>query len=149
MDTPYLRTLQDFTVGRVFDHQPHKTVIESDNNLFCLLTFNHNPLHSDVEYAASKPHGRIVVAGTYVFSLAVGLSVPDISGACIANLEYEKIAHHAPVFIGDTIRARSVILNVEPSRSKPDRGVLTVATEVFNQDDRLVLSFRRKVLLPK
>jgi acyl dehydratase len=148
MNAPYLRTLRDFSVGQVFEHLPHKTVTESDHNLFCLLTWNHNPLHGDVEYAAAKPHGRIVVAGPYVFSLAVGISVPDISGACIANLEYEKVVHHAPVFIGDTLRVRSAILAVNPSRNKPDRGVLTVATEVFNQENVQVLSFQRKVLLP-
>jgi acyl dehydratase len=148
MDIPFFRTWNDFQPGQTFEHWPHKTITESDNNLFCLLTMNHNPLHLDAEYAASKAQGRIVVVGTYVLSLVVGMSVADISGAAIANLEYKKIIHHAPVLIGDTIRARSRIISVEPSRHKPDRGVVTVETEAFNQDGIKVLSLRRKVLLP-
>jgi acyl dehydratase len=110
---------------------------------------NHNPLHLDAKYAAQTKHGRILVAGTYVFSLVVGMSVADLSGAAIANLEYENVIHHAPVFIGDTIRARSSVISVEPSSRKKDRGILTVDTEAFNQDNIRVLSLRRKVLLPK
>jgi len=147
--SPYFRTLNDFSVGQVIEHWPHKTVTESDNNLFCLLTLNHHPLHSDKEYAKTQQHGRIVVAGPYVISLVVGMSVPDISGASIANLEYEKIIHHAPVFVGDTISARSRVLEVKPSKSKPDRGVISVETEAYNQDGEKVLSLRRKVLLPQ
>jgi acyl dehydratase len=149
-DNPsYRRTLSDFHEGQVFEHWPRKTITESDNNLFCLLTLNHHPLHSDAEYAAKQQQGRIVVAGPYVFSLVVGLTVPDISGASIANLEYENVTHHAPVFIGDTIRAVTRILQVSPSRTKPDRGVVSVATAAFNQHDEKVLSFKRHVLIPK
>ncbi|MCX6641473.1 MAG: MaoC family dehydratase [bacterium] len=147
-DQPYQRTLGDFHVGQTFEHWPHKTVTESDHNLFCLLTMNHNPLHSDEVYASGKQHGKILVAGPYIFSLVVGMSVPDISGSCIANLGYEQVVHHAPVFVGDTIGARSEVLAVEPSLIKPDRGVLTVETEGFNQDGLKVLSFKRRVLLP-
>lgn len=147
--SPYFRTLNDFSEGQIFEHWPRKTVTESDNNLFCLLTLNHHPLHSDEEYAKAQLHGRIVVVGTYVISLVVGMSVPDISGASIANLEYEQIIHHAPVFVGDTISARSKVLKVKSSRSKSDRGVITVETEAYNQNGEKVLSLRRKVLLPK
>ena len=147
MDKPYHRTLNDFKPGQRFEHWPRKTVTESDNNLFCLLTMNHHPLHSDALYAADQQQGRIVVAGSYVLSLVVGMSVADISGAAIANLEYEAIIHHAPVFIGDTIGARSEILAVMPSQTKPDRGVITVETEGYNQDGLKVLTLRRKVLL--
>jgi acyl dehydratase len=149
MDRPFHRTLDDFLPGQTFEHWPRKTITESDNNLFCLLTMNHHPLHLDAEYAAKQQQGRIVVAGTYVLSLTVGLSVADISGAAIANLEYESIVHHAPVFVGDTIAARSVIAAVEPSRSKPHRGVITVVTEAYNQDGIKVLTLRRKVLVPR
>jgi acyl dehydratase len=149
MDKPFHRICGDFHPGQTFDHWPCKTVTESDNNLFCLLTMNHNPLHLDAKYAAQTKHGRILVAGTYVFSLVVGMSVADLSGAAIANLEYENVIHHAPVFIGDTIRARSSVISVEPSSRKKDRGILTVDTEAFNQDNIRVLSLRRKVLLPR
>ena len=149
-DNPsYRRTLDDFQVGHVFEHWPHKTITEGDNNLFCLLTMNHHPVHLDAEYCKQHPYGRILVVGTYVLSLVVGMSVADLSGAAIANLEYERITHDGPVFIGDTIRACTRILDVRPSRTKPDRGVLYVQTEAFNQQGVRVLTLRRKLLLPR
>lgn len=144
----YRRTFEDFKVGQLFEHWPHKTITESDNNLFCLLTMNHNPVHLDVEYCKSQQHGKILVAGPYVLSLVVGMTVADISGTAIANLEYEKIIHHAPVFLDDTLRAETIVLEARISRSKPDRGVLYVETNAYNQHDQKVLSFRRRILLP-
>jgi len=149
-DNPsYKRTLDDFEIGQVYEHWPHKTITEGDNNLFCLLTMNHHPVHLDVEYCKGHPHGRILVVGTYVLSLVVGMTVADISGAAIANLAYETITHDAPVFIGDTIGARTRVLDVRQSQTKPDRGVLYVETEAFNQDGEKVLTLRRKLLLPR
>lgn len=144
----YNRKLNDFEKGQVFKHYPHKTVLESDNNLFCLITMNHHPIHSDLEFAKKSQHKKILVVGTYVLSLVVGMSVPDISGTAIANLEYEKIIHDGPVFIGDTIRAESVVLDVRPSKSKPDRGIVYVETMAYNQRDEKILTLRRRVLIP-
>lgn len=146
---PYKMLLGDFQPGQIYKHYPPKTIMESDNNLFCLLTTNHHPLHSDVELAKKSQHGRILVVGTYVLSLVVGMSVPEISGAAIANLEYEKVIHNAPVFIGDTIYAESKILEVRGSKSKIDRGILYVETIALNQENTRVLTLRRSVLLPK
>lgn len=146
---PYRRCLEDFQAGQEFDHWPRKTITESDNNLFCLLTMNHHPVHSDVEFCRNHPHGKILVVGTYVLSLVVGMTVADISGAAIANLEYEKITHDGPVFIGDTLAAHTTVLDVRPSQSKPDRGVLYVETTATNQRGERVLTLRRKLLLPR
>ena len=97
----------EYQIGDTYRHWPGKTITESDNNLFTLLVMNHNPLHIDKEYAKNSQHGKILVVGTLVFSLVAGMSVSDISGKAIANLDYESILHHAPVFIGDTIHAES------------------------------------------
>ena len=144
----YRRYLDDFEEDAVLQHWPGKTETESDNNLFCLLTMNHHPVHLDVQYCSGTPYGRILVAGTYVLSLVVGLTVPDISGAAIANLGFERVIHHAPVFIGDSLRAETKVLDVRRSRSKPDRGVLHTETTAFNQRNERVLSFSKRVLLP-
>lgn len=146
---PFGRYLDDFEVGDVYHHLPGKTITESDNNLFCLLTMNHHPVHLDVPYAVRQQHGRILVVGTYVFSVVVGMTVRDISGVAIANLEYEQVTHLAPAYIGDTLHARSTVLDITPSSSKPDRGVVHIETTATNQDDGTVLKFRRKVLVPK
>ena len=122
------RTYANFEIGDEYVHWPGKTITESDNNLFSLLTMNHHPLHLDVEFAANRQHGRILVVGTYVFSLVVGQSVRDISGAAIANLSYENIDHLAPSFVGDTIYSKTSVLSKRLSQSKPDRGVVGVET---------------------
>ena len=88
-------------------HKQSKTITESDNNLFCLLTMNHHPVHLNREYAEKAKHGQILVVGTLVFSLVVGMSVQDLSWEAVANLEYINVMHLRPVFIGDTIYARS------------------------------------------
>jgi acyl dehydratase len=94
-------------------------------------------------------HGKILVVGTLVFSLVVGMTVPDISGKAIANLEYEKINHLAPVFLNDTIHAKTIVLDKRESNSKKDRGIIYVETIAYNQNNDAVLSFKRKVLIPK
>lgn len=143
------RCFEGFEKGDVYKHWPGKTITESDNNLFSLLTMNHHPVHLDHEYSASKQHGQVLVVGTLVFSLAVGLTVRDVSGKAIANLDYENISHLAPVYLNDTIHAETTVLDVKPSSSKPDRGVVYVETKVFNQNGVVVLSFRRHVLVPR
>ncbi len=139
---------EDFRVGEVKKHWPGKTISESDNNLFCLLTRNDNPLHSDAHYMEGHQHGKILVAGTLVFSLVVGMSVRDTSGQAIANLDYEKITHDGPVFLGDTIYAETEILDKRET-SKGDRGIIHVESRAFNQRGEQVLTLRRRFLVPK
>ena len=140
---------EDFEVGTVIAHSRSKTIFESDNNLFSLLTMNHHPVHLDIDYCEKQQHGKILVVGTLVFSLAVGLTVDDISGQAVANLGYEKITHDLPVFINDSIRVETTILDKRESKTKNDRGIVSVRSEVFNQDDKRVMSFERKVLVKK
>jgi acyl dehydratase len=140
---------EDFIVGTEIKHALSKTIFESDNNLFSLITMNHHPLHTNKEFASKSQHGQILVVGTLVFSLVVGITVPDISGKAIANLGYEEVKHLAPVFINDTIYARTKILDKRESASKPDRGIVYVETTGYNQNGLDVISFRRKVLVKK
>lgn len=143
------RFLEDFKVGDVYKHSDKKTITEKDNNLFCHITMNHHPLHLDAEYVKSTIYKKIVIAGTFIASVAVGLSVSDISGKAIANLDYEKIIHYAPVFLGDTLHAETEILEVKKSKSQPDRGIVFVETRAFNQNNQKVLTLRRHILIPK
>ena len=140
---------EDFQTGDMIRHSLSKTVFESDNNLFCLLTMNYHPVHTNQDSAASQQHWKILVVGTLVFSLVVGFTVPDISGKAIANLDYEKIEHLAPTFVGDTLYARTEVLDVRASRSKPDRGIVYVETTGYNQDGIDVIRFRRHVLIKR
>ena len=140
---------EEFEVGSVINHALSKTIFESDNNLFSLLTMNHHPVHTNVDYASQQQHGKILVVGTLVFSLVVGFTVPDISGKAVANLGYEDVKHLAPTFIGDTLYARTKVLSKRESTSKKDRGVVYVETIGYNQRGEDVISFRRNVLVKK
>lgn len=143
------RYFEEFEPGQHFAHWPGRTITETDNIWFSLLTMNQHPLHIDSHYGSETQHSRNLVVGTLVFSIAVGMSVADISGRAIANLEYEEIKHIGPVFNGDTIYAETDVLETIASRSKPDRGIVHVETRVFNQRHEHVMTFRRRVLIPR
>jgi len=140
---------EEFEAGTTINHSLSKTIFESDNNLFSLLTMNHHPVHTNLDYAAKNQHGKLLVVGTLVFSLVVGMTVPDISGKAIANLGYEDIMHLNPVFVNDTIYAKTKIISKVASKSKLDRGTIYVETTAYNQLGVDVLSFKRKVLIKK
>lgn len=143
------KNYDEFGVGDVYKHWPEKTITESDNNLFCLLTMNSHPVHLDEEFAKGQQHKRILVVGTLVLSLVVGLSVRDTSGKAIANLEYSDIIHHLPVFIGDTIYAETEVLAKRLSKSNRKRGIVSLETRAYNQENKKILTLRRKILVAK
>jgi len=134
--SPIGHYFEEFETGQVIRHSASKTIFESDNNFFSLLTMNHHPLHTIRDFAAKSQHGQILVVGTLVFSIVVGMTVPDISGKAIANLEYEKVEHLGPVFLNDTLYAQTEILEARPSDSESDRGIIYVETTACYQDDK-------------
>ncbi len=140
--------LEDYEVGDRFQHWPGKTITEADDHLFCMLTMAASPLHVDRAFAESTIFGKNVVVGTYIYSLLLGMSVPDISGRALANLGTSDLRHTAPLFHGDTLYGETEILGTRPSKSRPGEGVLSVRTEGFNQDRKQVCIFSRAVLLP-
>ena len=140
---------EDFTPGQTFKHWPGRTVTDFDNTWFTLMTMNTNPIHFDAAYAAKSQHGRCLVNGLLVIATVTGMSVKDISENAIAALEYESIRHTAPTYGGDTLYAETTVLEVTPSTSKPDRGVVYVETHGLNQKGEQVLTLRRRVLVPR
>jgi len=142
------RYLEDFTVGDVYEHRPGKTVTEYDNHLFTLLTLNTHPLHFDAEYGKLTEWGRNLVVSPYTLSLLIGMSVSDLSQKTIANLGMDEVKFSAPVFAGDTLYAESEVLEVRPSQSRPGQGIVTVRTTGKNQDDIVVCTFKRSMLIP-
>lgn len=140
---------EEFVVGETIHHNLSKTIFESDNNLFSLLTMNHHPVHINEHYAENNQHGKILVVGTLIFSLVVGITVPDISGKAVANLGYENIKHLAPLFIGDTLYAKTSVISKRDSKSKKDRGIVSVETTGYNQSGIEIIKFKRNVLIKK
>ena len=146
---PYGRYFEEFKVGEVIKHWPGRTINEADCTWFALLTMNQHPIHSDAHYAATQTqHGQRLVLGPLVFSIGIGMTVADVSGKAIANLEIKKIIHEAPTFIGDTLYSESTVLATRDS-SRGDRGTVTVETRVRNQRGERVMTFTRTALIPK
>ncbi len=144
------RTFEEFTVGDVYRHWPGRTITEADDHLFCMLTMNHHPLHIDAHYAGTQTDfGRNVVVGNLVYSVLLGMSVPDVSGKAIANLEVESLRHVAPTFHGDTLYGETTVLETRESTSRDDRGIVRVETRGYTQEGTVVCTFRRTVLVPR
>lgn len=141
------RFFEDFEVGDVYPHPLGRTLTQSDNIWFTLMTQNTAPLHFDQHYAAQTEFKRPLINSCLTLSLVTGQSVTDISQNVFANLGWDEVRLPNPVFEGDTVYSRSEVLEMRESRSRPDVGVVTVRTEGHNQDGVLVISFRRTLLV--
>jgi len=144
------RYYDEFTVGETIEHGRRRTVSEADNQQFCDMTMNQQPLHLDAAFATATQFGERLVNGLYTLSLAVGLSIPETTdGTIVANLGYDEIEHPAPVFHGDTIRAQSTVVDKRET-SDGERGIVTMRVEAFTLadegEDELVCSFTRTAL---
>lgn len=134
---------EDHQVGQVFEHHWGRTLNESDNSLFTVLTLNYNPLYFNVEYAKAHGHPNVVVNPLLVFNTVLGLTVEDLSEGGGAFLGAENLTYHAPVYPGDTLTARSTVIDCRASKSQADRGIVTWHTEGFNQHGKLVIDYNR------
>jgi acyl dehydratase len=144
------RYYDEWRIGDRLEHQPHRTVTETDNLLISALTHNPQPLHLDAEYAAQSEFGRIVVNGTFTFALMVGLSVGDTTlGTLIANLGYDKVRMPKPVFIGDTLRAETEVLSLNDSQSRPNAGIVTFEHRLLNEHNEIVCTCERAALMQR
>jgi itaconyl-CoA hydratase len=143
------RYYEDFTVGDVYEHRPGRTITETDNTWFTLLTMNTHPLHFDAEYGKKSEFGRCIVASPLTVSILVGMSVSDVSQKAIANMGWTNIRMTAPVFAGDTLYSESEVTGKRESKSRPTAGLVTVTTRGFNQDGVLVCDFERTILIAK
>ena len=138
----------DWTVGETIAHELRRTVTETDNLLFSTMTHNPQPLHLDAEAARASEFGQILVNGTFTFSLMVGLSVGETTlGVLIANLGYDKVVMPSPVFIGDTLRAETEVVELRPSKSRLGAGIVTFRHRMLNQRDQIVCECLRSALV--
>jgi acyl dehydratase len=143
------RFYEDFSVGDVYKHPYGRTVTETDNVWFTNLTLNVNPMHFNEPYAAATEFGERLVDGTFVIALAVGMSVIDVSMNATANLGYDAIRHHAPVFHGDTLFAESEVLSKRESGSREHVGIVETELRTYNQEGTKVLSLERTPMVLK
>jgi len=144
------RYFEEWTVGDRLAHEIRRTVTETDNLLFTVMTHNPQPLHFDAEYAKTTEFGQILVNGTFTFALMIGLTIADTTlGTLIANLGYDKLVHPKPVFIGDTLGVTTEVVELKESKSRPNAGIITFAHEMINQRDEVVCKCLRMALMKK
>lgn len=143
------RYYEDFNAGDVYEHRPGRTITETDNTWFTLLTMNTHPMHFDAEYAKASEFGRCIVCSPFTVALLVGMSVTDVSQKAIANLGWNDIRMTAPLFAGDTLYGESEVLDKRESKSRAGAGIVTVRTIGKKQDGGVVCTFERKILVAK
>ncbi|MGI6575889.1 MAG: MaoC family dehydratase [bacterium] len=140
---------EDFEPGRVFKHYPGRTVTQTDNIWFTLLTMNTHPLHFNTDYCAKTEFGRPLVNSTLTLAIITGMSVRDISQNAIANLGFDEVRIPAPTFEGDTLYAETEVLARRESKSRPTCGIVTVLTTGKNQNNEIIMTFKRNILVKK
>lgn len=143
------RFYEDFEVGDVYQHSLGRTITETDNIWFTLLTMNPNQLHFNREYGKRTEFGQCLVDSTLTLAIVTGQSVSDISLNVIANLGWDEVRLPHPLYNGDTLYADSEVLSKRESNSRPNAGIVKVRTRGINQDGRVVISFIRTLLVFK
>ncbi len=141
------RVYEDFEVGDVYRHPIGRTVIDTDNIWFTLLTQNNNPIHFDRVYAAQTEFGKPLVDSTFTLALVTGQSIIDLGLNVMANLGWDEVRLPNPVFAGDTIYSQSEVLSTRESKSRPNVGIVSVKTTGFNQDGTVVIEFKRTFMV--
>ena len=149
VDRRHGRFFEDFVVGETIDHPWGRTISDVDNAWFTMLTLNTNQLHFNDHYGAASEFGRPLVNSGFTIGLVLGLSVVDVSQNAIANLGLDKLRLTHPLFVGDTVYARSLVLALRESKSRPHAGIVTVRTQGMNQDGDVCIVFERSVMIPR
>lgn len=140
------RYYEDFVVGHIYEHRPGRTITDTDNIWFTLLTMNSHPTHFDHEFSKKTEFGKPLVVSTLTIALMTGMSVSDTSAKAVANLGWDEVRMTHPLFVGDTLYAESEVLEKRESKSRPDQGIVTFKTTGINQDGKVVSHYKRTVL---
>jgi acyl dehydratase len=143
------RHYEDFKVGDIYEHRPGRTVTETENTWFTLLTMNTHPMHFDAEYAKASEFGKCIICSPFTVALMAGMSVSDVSQKAIANLGWTDIKLTFPLFAGDTLYAASEVLEKRESASRPGAGIVSVRTTGTNQNGKEICTFSRTMLIAK
>jgi len=139
-----------FEIGQSFEHEMRRTVTETDNLVFTALTHNPAALHLDAEAMRRTEFGRPIVNSVFTLGLMVGVSVGDTTlGTTVANLGWDEVRFPAPVFVGDTLRCTSTVVDKRESRSRPEAGIVVLRHQAYNQDGVEVANCLRSALMLK
>lgn len=138
---------EDFETGMMIKHWPGRTLSETDNTWLTLLTMNQHPLHFDQAYGSTVEYGRVLINSSITLALVSGMTVQALSARAVANLGWEKVRLKVPLFVGDTLYATSEILVKRPSKSQPNNGIITVATQGIKSTGETVITFERAFMV--
>lgn len=142
--------LEEFEIGQIIRHPIKRTVTESDNVMFSVMTLNPQPLHIDFDYSAKSEWGQPLVNSLFTLGLMIGISVHDTTlGTTVANLGMSETTFPAPLFHGDTVNVETEIMSTRESKSKSDRGIVEFEHRAFKQDGSLVAKCRRQAMILK
>ena len=140
--------LEQFSEGQTFEHEARRTVTTYDNMHFSLMTMNPQPLHIDHDFAAQSEWGKPLVNSLFTLGLLIGMTVGDTTqGTTLGNLGMNDVRFPKPVFEGDTLKARTEVLAVRPSKSRPGLGIVTFRHDMLNQRDEVVATCERAALM--
>jgi itaconyl-CoA hydratase len=144
------RFFEDFEIGDVYQHPFGRTITETDNTWFTLLTCNTNQMHFNAHLSQQNPvtKGKIIVVSGFTVGLVLGLTVLDMSQNAVANLGFNNVKLKHPVYVGDTIYAESICTDKRQSGSRPDMGIVSMVTRALNQDGDEVMAYDRSVMIP-
>lgn len=143
------RYFEDFAPGDVYKHWPGRTLTENDNIWFTLLTMNTHPVHFDYNYSEKQMFGKPLVNSALTLAIVAGMTVRDTSQNAVANLGWDEIRMPNPVFVGDTLYAETEVLDVRESRSRPETGIVSVRTTGYNQENKVIMSYKRAFLVKR
>ncbi len=140
---------EDFSVGREFVHHWGRTITESDNTLFTVLTLNYNPIYTNSDYARAEGHARSVVCPLLLFNTVFGLSVEELSEIGGPFLGVDDLVYLRPVLVGETVYASSRVLACRETENRPGFGIVTWKTTGINEAAEPVITFQRANLVRK
>lgn len=143
------RYFEDFVVGHIYEHRPGRTITETDNTWFTLLTMNTHPVHFDFEFAAKTEFKKPLICSTLTVAIMTGQSVSDVSQKAVANLGWKDIKLTKPLFAGDTLYSESEVLEKRESEKRPTQGIVTIRTIGKNQHGEVACTFDRVTLIWK
>jgi len=139
---------EEFRVGTIYRHRPGRTVTEADNVFFTTLTMNTQPLHLDAAWSAQQVFGERLVNSMFTLSTLIGLSVSQLTlGTLVANLGFRDVTFPAPVHVGDTLYAETLVTGARASKSRPGEGVIDLEHVARNQDGIVVATCQRATLV--
>jgi acyl dehydratase len=141
------RYFDDWSVGEVFVTDPYEITEERMRSF--AEEFDPQPFHVDPEAAALSIYGGLIASGWHTGSILMRLLTTLLGSSSMGSPGVDKLRWHMPVRAGDELRLRLSVLNMRPSSSKSDRGIISFRQELLNQRDEVVMSLEASLFMKR